>query len=102
MLGAENSSPCVCCVFYKANVQSTLLSGSNTWHLFPVSLKVLEGFHIRAAWCMAGKRLMKLCDGTWRYPNSTDVHKDLELKTIVRHIAIHWLNQNIVNRITIS
>ena len=47
---AENASPRACGTFYKATVQSILLFGSETWNLSPLSLKLLEGFHIRAAW----------------------------------------------------
>jgi hypothetical protein len=35
-------------------VQAVLLFGSETWKLSPLSLKSLEGFHLRAACCMAG------------------------------------------------
>jgi hypothetical protein len=51
---AENASPRACGIFYKATMQSILLFGSKTWNLSPVSLKCLEGFHLRAAWRMAG------------------------------------------------
>ena len=90
MLRTENASPCVCGIFYKATVQSILLFGSKTWNLSPMSWKVPEGFHIMATWHMAGKRPMKLCDSTWRYPNSTDVLKNVGLKTIAHYIAIRW------------
>jgi hypothetical protein len=46
---------------------------------------------------MAGKRPMKLRNDTWTYPNSTDVLKDIGLKTIAHHIAVHW--QHIANYI---
>jgi hypothetical protein len=89
-LRAEIVSPRVCSIIYKATLQSILLFGSETWNLSPVSLKVLEGFHIRVVWRMAGKRPMKLCDGTWTYPNSVDVLKDIGLETIAHYIAVHW------------
>jgi hypothetical protein len=85
---AENASPRVCGVFYKATVQSILLFGSETWNLSPVSLKRLEGFHIRAAWRMAGKRPLKLPDGTWTYPNSTEVLDEVGLKTVAHYIGV--------------
>ncbi len=44
ILRAENVSPKVCGVFYKAIVQAVLLFGSETWKLSPLSLKRLEGF----------------------------------------------------------
>ncbi len=54
MLRAENASPKVSGVFYKATVQAVLLFGSEMWKLSPVNLKSLEGFHIKAAQLMAG------------------------------------------------
>ncbi len=57
---ADNASPRVCGIFYKATVQLILLFGSKTWNLSPKSLKCLKGFHLWAAWHMAGKRPMKL------------------------------------------
>jgi hypothetical protein len=105
-LRAEIASPRVCSVFYKATVLSFLLFGSETWNLSPGSLKVLERFHIRAAWPwhMAGKRLMKLSDGTWTYPNSTDVLKDVGLKTIAHYFAVCWqhIDNYIVNKLISS
>jgi hypothetical protein len=75
ILRAENASPKVCGVFYKATVQAVLLFGSETWKLSPSSLKSLEGFHIQAAHCMAGKMPTRNPDGTWTYPTSRDVLK---------------------------
>jgi hypothetical protein len=63
MIRTENASPRACGIFYKATVYSILLFGSKKWNLSPVSLKCLEGFHLRAAWRMAGKRSKKLPDG---------------------------------------
>jgi hypothetical protein len=85
---AENESPHVCSIFYKATVQSILLFGSETWNLSPVSLKCLEGFYLRAVWCMAGKRPKKLPDGTWMYPNSAAVLDEVGLKTIAHYIGV--------------
>ena len=42
VLRAENASPKVCGVFYKAVVQAVLLFGSEMWKLSPASLKNLE------------------------------------------------------------
>jgi hypothetical protein len=50
VLRAENATPKICGMFYKATVQAVLLYGSETWSLSPSSMKCLEGFHIRAAW----------------------------------------------------
>ncbi len=50
VLRAENASPKVCVVFYKATIQAVLLFGSETWNLALSGLACLEGFHLRAAW----------------------------------------------------
>ncbi len=97
MIRAENASPHAWGIFYKATMQSILLFGSETWNLSPSSLKLLEGFHIRTAWRMAGKRPMKLPDGTWTYPNLAQVLEDVGLKTVAHYIAVRW--QHIANYI---
>jgi hypothetical protein len=94
---AENTSPRACGIFYKATVQSILLFGSEMWNLSPSSLRLLEGFHIRAAWQMTGKRPVKLWDGTWTYPNSAQVLEDAGLKTVAHYISV-W-RQHIANYI---
>jgi hypothetical protein len=94
---AENASLRVCGVFYKTTLQSILLFGSETWDLAPKSLKSLEGIHLWAAWCMAGKRPMKLWDGTWKYPNSTTALDGVGLKTIARYTGVQ--RQHIANYI---
>jgi hypothetical protein len=88
MIRTENASPRACSIFYKATVQSILLFGSETWNLSPQSLKCLEGFHLRAAWRMAGRRPTKLPDGTWTYPNSAAVLGKVGLKTIAHYIGV--------------
>jgi hypothetical protein len=90
ILRAENASPKVCGVFYKATVQAVLLFGSETWKLSPLSLKSLEGFHIRAARCMAGKMPTRNPDGMWTYPSSRDVLKAVGLRTIGHYIGVCW------------
>ncbi len=88
MIRAENASPSACGIFYKATVQPTLLFGSKTWNLSLVSLKCLEGFHLRAAWRMAGKRPKKLPGGRWMYPKSAAVLDEVGLKTIAHYIGV--------------
>ncbi len=85
---AENAPPRVCSVFYKATLQLILLFGSKTWNLSQKSLKCLEGFHLRAAWRMAGKQPMKHRDGSWKYPNSKAVLDNVGLKTIAYYIGV--------------
>jgi hypothetical protein len=38
---------------------------------------------------MAGKRPLKLPNGTWTYPNSTEVLDEVGLKTIAHYIGMH-------------
>ena len=95
VLRAENASPKVCGVFYKATIQAVLLFGNETWNLAPSGLKCLEGFHMRAAWRMSGKRPMKRLDGTWRYPNSEQVLREVGLQTISHYIGVRW--QHVAN-----
>jgi hypothetical protein len=79
ILRAENTSPKVCGVFYKATVQAVLLFGSATWKLSLLSFKSLEGLHIQAARCMAGKMPAWNPDGTWTYPSLKGVLKAVGL-----------------------
>ncbi len=90
ILRAENASPKVCGVFYKATVQAVLLFGSETWKLSPSSLKSLEGFHVRAVRCMAGKMPTRNPDETWTYPSSRDVLKAVGLWTIGHYLGVCW------------
>jgi hypothetical protein len=90
VLRAENASPKVCGVFYKATIQAVLLFGSETWNLALPGLACLEGIHLRAAWQMSGRGLKKLPDGTWRYPNSEAVLREVGLQTIHHYIGVHW------------
>jgi hypothetical protein len=90
ILRAKNASPKVCGVFYIAIVQAVLLFGSEMWKLSPLSLKSLEGFHIRAARCMAGKMPTKNTHGTWTYPSSRDVLKAVGLQRIDHYIGACW------------
>ncbi len=75
-------------IFYKAFMQSILLFGRKTWNLSPQNLTFLEGFHLRAAWRIAGKRPKKLPDGTCMYPNSAAVLDEVGLKTIAHYIGV--------------
>jgi hypothetical protein len=55
----------------------------------------LEGFHLRAAWQMSGTRPQKSPDGTWQYPNSEKVLRDVGLQHISHYIGVR--RQHIVN-----
>jgi hypothetical protein len=83
VLRAENASPKVCGVFYKATVQAVLLFGSEMWKLSPLSLKSLEGFHIRAAHCMAGNCPHRIQTGRGSTP------AQVGLQMIDHYICVH-------------
>jgi hypothetical protein len=55
VLWGENTPSTVAAKFYLAIVQAILLYGSETWVISSQAMARLEGFHIRAAWCMAQK-----------------------------------------------
>ncbi len=88
MLRAENASPRMCGMFYKATVQAVVLYGSETWSLSPSSLKGLEGFHIWAAWRMSGLWPEKKPNGSWTYPCLKDVLKAAGLETISHYMDV--------------
>ncbi len=87
VLRTENASPKVSGVFYKAIIQAVLLFGSETWRLCPLSLKSLEGFHIKATHHIAGMQPAQNPDGTSTYPNSKDLLKAVGLRTINHYIG---------------
>ena len=101
VLRAENASPRVCGMFYKATVQAVLLYGSETWSLTTVALKSLEGFNLRAAWRMARKH--KPCrqpDRSWTYPETPDVMEEVGLHPIAHYVEVRrqTIARFIVNR----
>ncbi len=89
VLRAENADARTCGMFYKMTVQAVLLYGSETWSLSPMSVKQLEGFHIRAAWQMSGLWPGKNPDGSWSYPCSKDVLDAAGLHTIAHYMDVH-------------
>ncbi len=88
VLRAENASPWTSGMFYKGTIQAVLLYGSETWSLPPLSIKQLEGFHIRAAWRMSGLRPEKKPNGSWSYPCSVDVLEKAGLETITHYMGV--------------
>jgi hypothetical protein len=95
VLRAENASPQVCGMFYKATVQAVLLFGSETWNLTPSSIKRLEGFHLQAARRITGKMPCKNPDGMWTYPLTEDVLEAAGLYTITHYVGVR--RQTIAN-----
>jgi hypothetical protein len=88
VLWAENASPRMSGMFYKATVQAVLLYGSEMWSLPPSSIKRLEGFHIQAAWRMSGFRPEKKPDGSWSYPRLVDKLEKAGLETIIHYMGV--------------
>jgi hypothetical protein len=88
VLRAENATPKISGMFYKATVQAVLLYGSETWSLSHSSMKRLEGFHIRAAWRMSGKKPERNKNGSWTYPRSDAVLKAVGLKPIAHYLDV--------------
>ena len=87
VLRAENASPRVCGMFYKATVQNMLLFGSETWVLTPITLDRLEGFHGKAARRMTGK-LPVLAHGIWTYPKTSEVLAAAGLRNIEHYVRV--------------
>jgi hypothetical protein len=88
VLRAENASPWTSGMFYKATVQAVLLYRSETWSLPSLSVKRLEGFHIRAAWRMSGLWPEKKPDGSWSCPHLVDVLEKAGLETITHYMGV--------------
>ena len=88
VLRAENASPRVSGMFYKATVQAVLLFGSESWNLSPSAIKCLEGFHLRAARRMTGMMPREQPDGSWTYPSSEKVLEKAGLHTIQHYMEV--------------
>ena len=90
LLRAENVSPWVAGMFYKATVQAILLFGSETWCLSPSAMRQLEGFHVRAAWRMAKDNKPSLVPVTddWLYPVTEDVFEEVGLYSVEHYIRV--------------
>ena len=57
-----------CGMMYKAVVQSVLLYRSESWEVTGDMLKILEGFHHRAARRITGMTAKHVADREWEYP----------------------------------
>ena len=90
VLRADNATPRVTGMFYKAMVQAVLLFGSETWNLTETALKQLEGFHLKAAWRMAHKNKPRQGqDGMWTYLVLELVLKECRLHMMAQYIKVH-------------
>jgi hypothetical protein len=89
VLQGENTPPTVAGKFYLAIVQTILLYGSETWVISPQAMARLEGFHIRAAWCMTQKHKPRRSPRKeWVYPKLEDVLRECGMKSIAEYIQI--------------
>ena len=73
-------------------LQSNCALDTNVWkqdmELVTKEFEMSQRVSSTGAWCMAGKRSMKLQDGTWKYPNLTAVLDKVGLKTIAPYIGM--------------
>ena len=88
VMKAENASPRVCGLFYKATVQAVLLFGSESWTVTLTMRRGLEGFHTRAARRMTGMMPEKDSAGEWVYPHTDEVLEKSGLFTVDHYITV--------------
>ena len=105
MLAREGANPRVSAMFYKAVVQSVLLYNCESWVVTPAVLKVLEGFHHRAARRITSMRgrLLHL-ENRWVYPPIMDALEMAGLYPIEHYINVrrNTLIQSIATRPTLE
>ena len=89
VLREDSVPPRVAGLFYKAVVQAVLLYGSESWNLTASSLRVLEGFHLRAAYklCIVNKP-RRSHEGQWAYPRTDAVLEEAGLHTIEHYVRV--------------
>ena len=78
-----------------------LLYGSESWNLTASTMKMLEGFLLRAAWRMAIVNTPKRNpDGSWVYPASEDVLEEVGIQRMAHYIEVRrqTIADYIVNR----
>ena len=99
MLRAENTTPRVCGIFYKATVHYVLIFGHETWNLSPLVMEYIEGLHIPAAQHMSGNMHCKNYGGSWTYPSSEDILEDMCVFTVGPYIGVrrHIITNFITN-----
>ena len=73
-------------MLYKVVAHKVLLNGSESWVVTEAMLKVLEGFHHRAARRIAGMTDHHVEDGEWGYLPVVDVMEAVGLWTIREYI----------------
>ena len=88
VMRAENASPWVCDLFYKATVQAVLLFGSETWNVTLTMWRGLDGFHVRAARWMTRMMPVKGSDSIWSYPAMEEVLEKAGVHTIEHYIQV--------------
>ena len=81
-------------------MQAALLFGSETWCLSPANMRLLEGFHVKAARRMTGMMPKRKSDGSWEYSDSEEVLEAAGLHTVAAYIQIrrHTVMKFVVER----
>ena len=99
ILVRDGATPRISGLFYKAVVQAVLLYGCETWVISPTMLKMLEGFHHRAARRISGKR-PRLVHGEWIYPPIAEALEIAGLYPIYHYVAVrhNTIAQHIATR----
>ena len=75
-----------CGMLYKVILQMVILNRSGNWVVTGAMLKVLEGFHPRAAWRIIGMEAMHTEDREWYYSLVYDLMKASRLGSIKEYI----------------
>ena len=84
----EGADLIILAAFYHAVLQAVLLYGIKNWVMLPVTLRVLEGFHIHYVCRMMDMVLNKRRNRTWKYPMSDVVLRVVSLQSIVDYIDV--------------
>ena len=90
VLEHEGASPRAKGLFYKAIVQAVLLYSCETWVITDAMLRVLDGFHHKAARRITGNMPQRLPDGQWYYRPIEEVLSEAGLYPIQTYV---WRRQ---------
>jgi hypothetical protein len=88
ILREDSVPPRVAGMFYKAVVQAVLLYGSESWVLTPASLRILEGFHLRATWRLAIVNKPRKVGNEWVYPQTETVLEEVGFHSMEHYIRV--------------
>ena len=71
---------------YKAIVHAVLLYGSETWAVTTSMINKLENFHRKCARHITGQHIRNNRDGTWEYPQTTEIFRMTGLEPMTDYI----------------